>query len=81
MHLIIMYLLHRLVKCCLQENSTNFDKFKQISPVSAVASVNTLDTFLFGTFCSDPNAQDCNTTQCRTQLQFCIKMSVNNNNK
>ena len=53
----IMYTLYRLVKCCFQENLANFDKSLQIFPANAGASVDTLDTFLFGTFCSDPTAQ------------------------
>ena len=38
-------------------NSTNFDKYLQNFPANIIALVNTLDTFLFDIFCSDPNAQ------------------------
>ena len=57
MHLVIMYILYRLQEICLQKNSTNFDKFLQNFPENAIALFETLDTFLFGTFCSDPTAQ------------------------
>ena len=57
MHRPLMYKLCQLVKCCLQENSTNFDKYLQIFPANAIATTGTSFTFIQDTFGSDPNPQ------------------------
>ena len=49
--------LYWLVKCCLQENSTNVDKSLQIFSWKCYCSTNTLNNFLFATFCFDLTVQ------------------------
>ena len=57
MYLVLIYMLYQLVKCCVQEVSTDFDKFLKNFPANDIASVDILNTFLFATFCSYPTAQ------------------------